>query len=424
MPSKVLIQAANDFHRRHQFRKEGILGDEHLSVDRRRVLDHVRSLRDHFVAGVLQSMEKLGDHYREGYARFLSPTTLDIDGQRIHAKRTIIATGSRPIVPPEWRAPADRLLTTDSLFEQPQLPSSLGVVGLGAVGVEIGQALARLGVRVTGWSHSQQVGGLTDPEVSACMRNILQEEFPLHTGARVTVESEGGLLAITGEKTTYVDQVLASLGRRPDVTQLGLENLGVPLNAQGLPPYDPTTLQVSNLPIFMAGDVDGDRPLLHEAADDGRIAGFNSVQDTPHCFQRRTRLSIVFSEPNVALVGQRFVELQHQEIAIGTVNFARQGRATIMGENKGVLRVYGDPRTGCLLGAELAAPRGEHLAHLLAWAVQKKMAVSDLLQLPFYHPVVEEGLRTALRDLSHKVHARRPLFDLAMCDSSAIGVMG
>lgn len=424
MPSKVLIQVANDFHRRYRFREEGILGDEYLCVDRSRVLAHVRSLRDHFVDSVLQSTKKLGDHYREGYARFLSPTILDVDGQRINAKRTIIATGSRPIVPPEWRVPVDRLLTTDSLFEQPQLPSSLGVIGLGAIGVEIGQALARLGVQVIGCSDSQRVAGLTDPEVNACMRNILQEEFPLHTGMPVTVQSEGGSLAIKGEATVYVDQILASLGRRPAVTDLGLENLGVPLNTQGLPPYDPTTLQVSNLPIFIAGDVDGDRPLLHEAADDGRIAGFNSVQDTSHCFQRRTRLSIVFSEPNVALVGQHFAALQQQEIAIGTVNFAQQGRATILGENKGMLKVYGDPHTGCLLGAELAAPRGEHLAHLLAWAVQKKMTVFDLLQLPFYHPVVEEGLRTALRDLSHKVHTRRSLFDLALCDSAAIGAMG
>jgi dihydrolipoamide dehydrogenase len=95
-----------------------------------------------------------------------------------------------------------------------------------------------------------------------------------------------------------------------------------------------------------------------------------------------------------------------------------------MAENKGMLRVYGDRQTGRLMGAELASPRGEHLAHLLAWATQKEMTVFDLLQLPFYHPVVEEGLRTALRDLSHQVSTRRPLFDLALCDSTAAGEMG
>jgi dihydrolipoamide dehydrogenase len=75
------------------------------------------------------------------------------------------------------------------------------------------------------------------------------------------------------------------------------------------------------------------------------------------------------------------------------------------------------------MGAELAAPRGEHLAHLLAWAIQKEMTAFDLLQLPFYHPVVEEGLRTALRDLAQQVQIHCPPFDLAFCDSTAVGEM-
>lgn len=423
MPSKVLIQVANDFHRRHRFAREGILGKEQLRVDHSRVLAYVRSLRDHFVHGVLKSMEKFGDRYIEGYARFLTPTTLDVEGQHIRAKRIIIATGSRPIIPKDWPVPDDRLLTTDSLFEQTQLPTSLAVIGLGAIGVEMGQALARLGVEVCGFDQAQQVAGLTDPEVNTCMQEILSEEFSLYLGAAVTVQSNGKTLTIHREgESVHVDTILSSLGRHPQVAKLGLDNLGVPLNKRGLPSYDASTLQVADLPIFITGDADGDRPILHEAADDGRIAGFNSVH-TPHCFQRRTRLGIVFSEPNVAVVGRSFAELQQHDLAIGTVRFAQQGRATVMAENKGMLRVYGDKQTGRLLGAELAAPRGEHLAHLLAWAIQKEMTVFDLLQLPFYHPVVEEGLRTALRGLSHQVQTQCSPFDLAFCDSTAVGEM-
>ncbi len=424
MPSKVLIQVANDFHQRYRLTREGILGEEHLRVDHRRVLAHVRSLRDHFVRGVLTSIEKFGDRYIEGYARFLTPTTLDVEGQRISAKRIIIATGSRPIIPKDWQVSDDRLLTTDSLFEQTQLPASLAVIGLGAIGIEMGQALARLGVEVCGFDQGQEVAGLTDPEVNTCMQDILSEEFPLHLGVAVTVQSEGNIVAVHRKKETFqVDKILASLGRRPNVAELGLENLGVPLNKNGLPPYDPSTLQVKGFPVFITGDADGDRPVLHEAADDGRIAGYNSVQATPHCFQRRTPLGIVFSEPNVAVIGRSFATLQPHDIAIGMVNFAQQGRATVMGENRGMLRLYGEKHTGRLLGAELAAPRGEHLAHLLAWSIQKEMTVFDLLQLPFYHPVVEEGLRTALRALSQQVQIGRPLFDLALCDSMAVGEM-
>jgi len=92
-----------------------------------------------------------------------------------------------------------------------------------------------------------------------------------------------------------------------------------------------------------------------------------------------------------------------------------------MAEPRGILRVYGDKSSGRLLGAEMAAPSGEHLAHLLAWAIQKEMTVFELLQLPFYHPVVEEGMRTALRHLSQQVSVSRPTFELVMCESAAVG---
>jgi dihydrolipoamide dehydrogenase len=425
MPSKVLIQVASDFYRRHVLTSEGILGSEGLHIDWTKVLAHVRSLRDHFVRGVLKTMEELGDRYIQGYAYFREPTVLDTDGQRIRAKRIIIATGSSPTVPQTWQAPADRILTTDTLFEQEHLPSSMAVIGLGAIGVEMGQALARLGLHITGFDQSDRVAGLTDPQVNGYMRTVLERTFPLYTGAAVEVRDEGEILSVhCDKKTVYVDKLLTSLGRRPQVAQLGLENLGLPLDERGLPPYDPTTLQVGHLPVFIAGDANGDRPILHETADEGHIAGFNSVQEQPHCFQRRTRLNIVFSEPQIAVVGNSFAELQHQDVAIGTVRFETQGRATIMAERSGILRLYSDTQTSQLRGAELAAPRGEHLAHLLAWAIQQRLTVFEMLQMPFYHPVIEEGLRTALRDVARQVHEQRSGFELALCDSGAVGNMG
>jgi dihydrolipoamide dehydrogenase len=226
-----------------------------------------------------------------------------------------------------------------------------------------------------------------------------------------------------GNNSLRVETILASLGRRPNTADLGLERLGLSLNDRGLPSYDPTTLQVGSLPIFIAGDVNADHPVLHEAADEGRIAGFNSVQEHPHCFQRRTSLLIVFCEPNVAMVGQSFADLKDRAIVIGEARFDNQGRAKVMAERTGILRVYGDKSDGRILGAELAAPKGEHLAHLLAWAIQKDLTVFEMLQLPFYHPVIEEGLRTALRTLSKQVSAKRPTFELAICDSAAVGTL-
>jgi dihydrolipoamide dehydrogenase len=85
---------------------------------------------------------------------------------------------------------------------------------------------------------------------------------------------------------------------------------------------------------------------------------------------------------------------------VGEVAFENQGRSRVMLRNRGILRVYGDPQTGRFLGAEMVGPDAEHIGHLLAWALQSGMTVEGMLEMPFYHPVVEEGLRTALRDLA------------------------
>ena len=233
MPSKVLIQSrAMDFHRRHVFATEGIEGSAGLGINIPKVLQHVRSLRDDFVGGVLKTINSLGERSIRGYARFREPTILDVEGQIVRAKRVIIATGSSPVIPDDWQAFADRIVTTDTLFEQAMLPASLAVIGLGVIGVEMGQALARLGLTISGFSRSDRVAGLTDPEVNTYMREALGEEFPIHTGSAAQVHSQGSQLLVTGEGASVTtDMVLASLGRRPNLTELGLEDIGVPLNA-------------------------------------------------------------------------------------------------------------------------------------------------------------------------------------------------
>jgi dihydrolipoamide dehydrogenase len=103
------------------------------------------------------------------------------------------------------------------------------------------------------------------------------------------------------------------------------------------------------------------------------------------------------------MVGKRFSELMPDQIEIGEVSFVNQGRARVIGRNQGLLRVYGDKKSCAIIGAELIGPQAEHLAHLLAWVTQQNMTVNRALRLPFYHPVIEEGLRTALIDLARKL---------------------
>ena len=442
MPSKALIEAANAFHRRHAFEAFGLRGAEGLTADIAAVLQRVRALRDQFVAGALQATDTLGAARMAGRATVLGPNAVDIDGTPYATRSIIIATGSRPRVPDEWLAFGDRILTTDTLFEQPTLGPRVAVIGMGVIGVEIAQALARLGIEVAAFTTGNTLAGLKDPTLNAELAAVLKQEMLLHTGAPAELrEVPGGIEVSSGPNRVVVDQVIAAMGRVPNIEHLGLETLGVPLNPRGMPAVNPQTQQIGDLPVFLAGDANAQVPLLHEAADEGHIAGINAMAcaltpaaapaaapaaiptpPTPTRFQRRTPLAIVFCDPQVAMVGKRLADLDSAHTVTGTVRFTNQGRARAAQRNRGALHVYADRATGRLQGAEMCAPAAEHLAHLLALAVQQKLTVHQLLGMPFYHPVLEEGLRTALRDAARQLAdaANAPESDLASCP--AIGV--
>ena len=417
MPSKALIEAANAFHRRHAFEAFAIRGSEQLTIDVPAVLRRVRTLRDKFVAGVLETTAALGEKNLAGRARLNGPNRVIVNDQQFDARRIIIATGSRPIIPQPWTEFAERILTTDNLFEQQDLPHRLAVIGLGVIGVEIAQALSRLGLDVVAFDSGTQFAGLNDPQINAAFSQLLQQEFPCYTGSEAQVSATAdGLLVKNQEHEVAVDKILVAIGRQPNLADLGLETLGIELDKRGMPPCDPTTMRIADLPVFLAGDANGQVPLLHEAADEGHIAGLNATRESCHCFTRRTPLAIVFCDPNVAMVGERFEDMDAHAMIIGEADFKGQGRARTAEKNKGLMRIYAEKSSGRLLGAEMCVPDAEHMAHLLALAIGQNMTVWGLLRIPFYHPVLEEGLRGALRQLARQL-PEGDESDLATCGS-------
>ena len=416
MPSKLLIAAAEAAHGVERARHFGVHAGA-ARVDGGEVMARVRRERDRFVGFVLEGVEAIPEADRiRGHARFVDRSTLQVDGgPRIEARSIVIATGSRPTMPPILQGLGDRVVVNDDVFDWEALPRSVAVFGPGVIGLEIGQALARLGVRVVVLGRGGRVGPLTDPFVQRAAVAAFAAEFTLDPDAHVTrVERIGDEVEVEYRRTDAkvcterFDYALAATGRAPNVDGMGLESLGVALDARGVPVHERATMQVPGAPVFIAGDASNDAPLLHEAADEGRIAGSNAAR-YPNVVPgpRRAPLGIVFTDPQLAIVGGGFARLQAHEIAAGEVSFEDQGRARVMLRNRGHLRVYGDPETGRFLGAEMAGPDAEHIGHLLAWALQARMTVAQMLEMPFYHPVVEEGLRTALRDLQARMREAR-----------------
>jgi dihydrolipoamide dehydrogenase len=413
MPSKLLIAAAEAAQHVAGAGRFGIRVPDGVQVDGPAVLARVRRERDRFVGFVLDSVAAIPAEQRlRGHARFVAPTTLLVDEHtRVEAKAIVIATGASPTVPPALQALRAHLLLSDDVFELPDLPASIAVVGTGIVGLELGQALHRLGVRTTFFSRSGHLAQLTDPVVHAAAVEVLGRELDLQRSAdlAVTRAADGFIIRWHGAdgeaREGRFDAVLCATGRHPNLAALDLARAGVP----PIPVVDPRTMQCGDLPIFLAGDVGAYRPVLHEAADEGTIAGTNAARyPDVRAHVRRTPLSITFTSPNIAVVGAPFRSLAADELEIGCVSYEDQGRARVMGENHGLVRIYARREGGALLGAEMVGPRVEHTAHLLAWAVQCGLAVEQAFAMPIYHPVIEEGLRTALRDLCTRLELRPP----------------
>jgi dihydrolipoamide dehydrogenase len=414
MPSKVLIQSANDFERRKKFKEQGIIGAEHLLVDTDITMKHVRALRDRFVRGVSSGMATWSNENNliRKRAKFIDKNTLDLGDEKIWAKKIIIGTGSTPFVPSIFEEHKDFLLTTDFLFEQEHLPKNIAVVGLGVIGIELGQGLSKLGLNVMGIARREMIAGVSEPEILEYVVKKFDEQLNLSFAGIQKVEVIGKQLKITtGEKEFLADKVLVTTGRSPNLASLNLEALGVELNNKGIPAHSKTTFQITGAEnIYLPGDVNGDKPILHEASDEGRIAGYNSVRDEITHFQTRTPLEVTFCDPNIASAGMKYQEIKDAGIdfQFGKVLFEGQGRSIVKLKEIGMLKVFGETKTGKILGAEMFGPDAEHIAHLMAWVISMKMTVNQVLALPFYHPVIEEGLRTSLRDLREKVQEKAP----------------
>ncbi len=180
---------------------------------------------------------------------------------------------------------------------------------------------------------------------------------------------------------------------------------GWPSTRRGVPVFDPLTLQCGTAPVFIAGDANNVLPLLHEAADEGKVAGDNAARwPDVRPLTRRAMLAVVFSDPQLAIVGNSYASLEPGSFVTGEVSFEDQGRSRADAEEQGPDGTSGaDIATGRFLGAEWMGPRAENIAHLLAWSYQQGLTIAQMLAMPFYHPVVEEGLRTALRDAEAKL---------------------
>lgn len=416
MPAKLLVAAAHAAHASRQAAGFGIITGP-IGVDTARVMARVRRERDRFARMTREGFEKLPDGVcLRAEARFLAPGLLRLEGGSaegtvLKARAVVIATGSTPIVAPPYRKLGAAMLTTNDLFELTELPRRMAVIGSGPVGLEIAQALGRLGVETTLFDRAERLSAARCRQTHEAACEALRADLTLHLGVDVTPTGLADGVRLdwhpcgdadgTGGSARF-DRVLVATGRKPVLEGLDLGAAGLDLDDDGVPELDSRTMQCGTGAVFIAGDAAGDRPLLHEASDEGAIAGRNAATYPDVASDTRgTPFALTFTDPPLAMIGDA-------EGAISAeADYSDQGRARVEGRAHGLVRIHADAR-GRLVGADLCAPGTEHLAHHLAWAVQTGMTAPEMLALPFYHPTLQEGLRPALREICKRAELPEP----------------
>ncbi|MDP8236526.1 MAG: dihydrolipoyl dehydrogenase [Candidatus Erginobacter occultus] len=406
MPSKMLIHSSDNL----AGARAGDVTGQNIRLDGGEIMNSLRRRRDRLAGEVI---ERIDSHFSDllvrDYAAFREPMVLEAGGSIYRCRAIVLACGTSPVLPPGWRKEPGRIVTTDEFFELADIPENILVVGAGFIGVEIGQALGRMGKRVTMVEMTGSAAGISDPAVEECLISAISKSVDLRLRTKAileTAEPDGVAVSLedaNGNRASgRFDLAVVASGRKPKFGRLRLDRSGLDLDRQGSPEFDRETLRCRDRDVFLAGDCTGVRPFYHDAAAEGKLAGRNAAaSNNLDRLPVKVPLAITFTRPAVCSVGIRFADLPEGAKA-GEARFPDSPRGVADRIEDGIIRIYGDPKDGRILGSEMAAPAGEHLAHLLAALIQAGMTVREALDLPFYHPTYEETIQGALRDLSKK----------------------
>ncbi|MBJ7455345.1 MAG: FAD-dependent oxidoreductase [Thermoleophilia bacterium] len=405
IPSKALIRSAEVAHEARTAAAYGVSAGP-VSVDMGAVADRVQGIIDKGGAGARAYLESLpGLRLVMGEARFEEPGVLSVGGERIAAPRVLVATGAAPVTPPiPGLAETPHLTSTDALTLR-ELPGRLLVIGAGPIGLELGQALSRLGAAVTLIDQAPRLLMQADPAMGEALAELLAAEgIELVLDARIErVESRpdgGPRITVTRDGATREldgDAILLGAGRGPDLEALHPAGAGIETNGKGVP-VD-ARLETSQPGHFAAGDVLGPPygPFTHTARQLGRDAASNALGADPHDANPDVGPWAVFTDPEFTMVGmteQAAREAGH-DVGVGTSEFSG-GKARAWGQERGLVTAVVDRTAGSILGAQIL---GYHAADLIHPVVVAMRAGDPDALLGAYHvhPTLGETVQGAVR---------------------------
>ena len=410
VPSKALIRAAKSVA---EIKKASQLGinvaapEVDFAKVMGRVQEVIKTIEPH---DSVERYSGLGVDCVSGHARLISPWVVEVDGRQISAEKIILATGARPIVPPIPGLDQVEPLTSENLWQLDRLPQRLLIVGGGAIGCELAQAFQRLGSQVTLVEMQSQLLPRDDHHVASFMADCLSEEgVQVLTGyaAKKFVsgfgsgsEAEGGSVSLSSEGAEDLeiafDRVLVAIGRAANTSGFGLEDLGIPLRANGTVVTD-EYLRTCYPNILACGDLVGPYQLTHAASHQAWYAVVNGLLGRFKKFRVDYRVipQVIFTDPQIARVGLNEREAAAQGIAVEVTQYdlSDLDRAIADNDAKGFVKVLNAPGSDRILGATIVGPQAGELVSEFVIAMKNGMGLNKMLSTIYSYPTLSEANR-------------------------------
>ncbi|MEQ8357092.1 MAG: FAD-containing oxidoreductase [Kiloniellaceae bacterium] len=411
-PTKALVASARAAHMARRGADFGVTIEGAVSVDMKSVKARKDGIVRHSNEGVtkwLKTMERLTVF--EGHGRFESPTSVRVNGDLLEAEKIVLNVGGRAAIPDmPGVGPGNGnvdYLTNSSIMEVDFLPQHLVIIGGSYIGLEFAQMYRRFGSEVTVVEMGPHLIGREDEEVSAAVKEILENEG---IGIRlksdcIGLEQRGGKVAVTanceaGQEEVVGSHVLLAVGRKPNTDDLGLDKGGVETDARGYVVVDDQLR--SNVPgIWAMGDVNGRGAFTHTSYNDYEILAANMFDNDRRRVSDRIPAYGLFIDPPLGRVGmsERDVRDSGRDALVGKMMMSRVGRARERSETQGFMKVLIDAGTKKILGATILGIGGDESVHAILDVMYAGAPYTVIQRAMHIHPTVTELIPTMLGDL-------------------------
>ena len=409
IPSKALLDSSEHYHNaEHRFKEHGI-GVGSLKVDMKQMIARKNSVVDQTCKGVEFLMKKNKIDVLHGVGSFKDAHTISIrseDGKtkEVSTKKTIIATGSKPVTPEAFNYDKKRVITSTEALNIDKLPKKMVIIGAGVIGLELGSVFCRLGTEVEVVEFQDRILAGMDKDCSReLMRSLKKLGMKFHlkhmvTGVKTTKTTATVSIQKRDSEDSFdlkADYCLVAIGRRPYTTGLGLENVGIDLDEKGRIPVN-EHLETKVPGIFAIGDVIVGDMLAHKAEEEGVYVAEWLAGQHPH-IDYNLIPGVVYTWPEVAAVGKTEEQLKEAGIKYkaGKFPFKALGRARASMDTEGMVKVLADSETDELLGVHMVGPRTADVIMEAVALMEFRASAEDMARICHPHPTYTEAVKEA-----------------------------